>query len=180
MNNKIVIVIFLIIALIIVLIISYNASNNKKLTMTNIQKENINEQNNLQHSVQKNQLEQKVQKIIKFNGNCMHIQCDTLMNVINENKFNFNHNLYVPCAYDNINMEYNNFECDPAGMYFLIDGTDIMVSKDYLAMMLYSYYGNDAEIYIPKTWMPKNNQSLEKFKAEYNPNTLYIMKKNNI
>ena len=184
MNNKIVIVIFLIIALIIVLIISYNSLNNKKSTKTNIQKVQKNEleqkvqKNELEQKVQKNELEQKVQKNIKFNGNCMHIQCDTLMNVINENKFNFNHNLYIPCAYDNINMEYNNFECDPAGMYFLIDGTDIMVSKDYLAMMLYSYYGKAAEKYIPKTWMPENNKSLEIFKSEYNPNTLYIMKKN--
>jgi hypothetical protein len=108
----------------------------------------------------------------------MKSQCDTLLNVINENKFKFNHNLYIPCAYDNINLEYENFECDLAGMYFLIDGTDIMVSKDYLAMMLYSYYGKDAEKFIPKTWIPHNLQSMEQFKIEYNPNKLYIMKKN--
>jgi len=181
MNNKIVIIIFLIVALIIALIISYKVTNNNKENIdsqNNLQQNNLQQNNLQQNNLQQNELEQKVQKIIKFNGNCMHIQCDTLMNVINENKFKFNHNLYIPCAYDNINIEYNNFECDPVGMYFLIDGTDIMVSKDYLAMMLYSYYGKDAEKYIPKTWMPKNNQSLENFKSEYNPNTLYIMKKN--
>jgi hypothetical protein len=162
MNNKKVIVIFIIIVLIIVFIIIYNTSNNLK---NNIESINNNNNNTLK-------------KVIKFNGNCMKSQCDTLLNVINENKFKFNHNLYIPCAYDNINLEYENFECDLAGMYFLIDGTDIMVSKDYLAMMLYSYYGKDAEKFIPKTWIPHNLQSMEQFKIEYNPNKLYIMKKN--
>jgi len=100
------------------------------------------------------------------------------MNVLDENKFNFNHNLYIPCAYDNINIEYDLFDYDPYGMYFLIDGTDIIVSKDNLAMMLYSYYGKSAEKYIPKTWIPHNVQSMNEFKREYNPNSIYILKKN--
>jgi hypothetical protein len=168
--------IFLILMVLILIIILYFVlkNNNSKLSLENIETQNI-ESTNIEPQ---NELEKRVTKVIKFNGNCMHNQCDTLKNVINENKFAFNHNLYIPCGYDNINLEYDNFECDPNGMYFLIDGTDIMVAKDYLAIMLYSYYGKDAEKYIPKTWIPQNQESIENFKAEYNSTKLYIMKKN--
>lgn len=156
MNNKIIVIIFTLLVLVITLIIVYNCGNNKI--------ENINNNTN--------------KKIIKFNGDCINTQCDTIMNVINENKFKFNHNLYMPCGYDNLNSEYNDFEYDSAGVYFLIDGSDVMVSKNSLAMMLYSYYGKDAEKFIPKTWIPLSPISMEQFKMEYNPNKLYIMKKN--
>jgi len=165
----------IILVLIILLILIYFGINK----YTNIKKENKIEENNSVEIIKpENRIIEKTKKIVKIRDNCGMEQADTLINVINENFKNFNHNLYIPCSYDNIQLEYNLLECDQAGIYFIIDNTDIMVAKDYLAISLYSYYGTDANKYIPKTWITHSEKSIQNFKNEFNPSQLYIMKKN--
>ena len=182
MNRNIIIILLIIIILIIIYygytyknkLSSLKKSNN--ITIKNTDNQIVNRGINI--ITPENYIIKKTDKIVKIRNNCFANQCDTLINVINENFTKFNHNLYIPCSYDNIELEYNLMECDQAGMYFIIDNTDIMVAKDFLAMSLYSYYGENANKYIPKTWTPQNTNSLEQFKNEYNPDKLYILKKN--
>lgn len=175
--NRNIIIIFIIILLIVI----YLGINKYSQFKNNISSNNnIQVKNKIDFDIIKpeNRIIEKTKKIVKIRSNCGAVQSDTLMNVINENFKYFNHNLYIPCTYDNIQLEYNLLECDQAGMYFIIDNSDIMVAKDYLAMSLYSYYGDEANKYIPQTWITHNQTSMQNFKNQYNPSQLYIMKKN--
>ena len=179
--NRNTIIVFLIIIILLVIYFGYTSKKQIiKIKKTEVIKPEIIKPEIIKPEIIKpeNSIIKKTNKIVKIRNQCAASQSDTLINVINENFKNFNHNLYIPCSYDNIEFEYNLMECDQAGMYFIIDNSDIMVAKDFLAMSLYSYYGDDANKYIPKTWIPYNTTSIEQFKNQYDPTKLYILKKN--
>ena len=110
---------------------------------------------------------------------CKYIQSKTLMNVINETKNKFKYNLYLPCIYEDITEEYDKFIEDKNGIYFLIDNTDIMVGKEYLYQNVYNKYGREKTInLLPESWILTDSDDYIRFKKEFNPNKIYIMKKN--
>jgi len=100
------------------------------------------------------------------------------MDIINENINKFKYVLYLPCIYENILEEYNNFKYNKNGIYFLIDNIDIMIGKEFLYENVLKKYGQEKTIKLmPKSWLPYNN-SLDKFTEEFDENKLYILKKN--
>ena len=177
MNKNIIIILIIVIILFIITLIT-GIKTHKYITNNKNQNSHKNVYNNVSIISPENSIIEKTHKIVKVRDTCIAQQPDTLINVINENFINFNHNLYIPCTYDNLELEYDLMECDQAGVYFMIDNSDIMVAKDYLAASLYAYYGINAYKYIPKTWLPNSQTSYQEFKNEYDPSKLYIMKKN--
>jgi hypothetical protein len=117
-------------------------------------------------------------KKIIIRKNCLYNQSSTLNDIINETISNFKFNLHIPCLYDNLEFEYDEFKYDPNGIYFLIDNSDIMVSKSMLAKEIKNEYLADTENLIPKTWVVENNEETNKLIEEFNPDRLYILKKN--
>ena len=63
----------------------------------------------------------KNDKKIIVRNNCLYDQPKTLNDIINETKSNFKFNLHLPCLYDNLEFEYDEFKYDQQGIYFLID-----------------------------------------------------------
>ena len=117
-------------------------------------------------------------KKIIVRNNCLYDQPKTLNDIINETKSNFKFNLHLPCLYDNLEFEYDEFKYDQQGIYFLIDNSDIMVSKSMLAKEIKNEYLADTEKLIPKTWIVENNEETNKLIEQFNPDKSYILKKN--
>jgi hypothetical protein len=117
-------------------------------------------------------------KKIIVRNNCVYEQSKTLNDIINETISNFKFNLYLPCVYDDLEFEYNEFKYDPNGIYFLIDNSDIMVSKSILAKEIKNEYLTETDNLIPKTWIVENNEETDKLIEQFNPDRLYILKKN--
>ena len=59
-------------------------------------------------------------KKIIIRNNCLYEQVETIKDIINETKSKFKFNLHLPCLYDNLEYEYDEFKYDPNGIYFLI------------------------------------------------------------
>lgn len=117
-------------------------------------------------------------KKIIVRNNCLYEQPKTLNDIINETISNFKFNLHLPCLYDNLEFEYDEFKYDSNGIYFLIDNSDIMVSKSMLAKEIKNEYLADTENLIPKTWIVENNEETNKLIEQFNPDKSYILKKN--
>jgi hypothetical protein len=110
---------------------------------------------------------------------CKYIQSKTLLDIIKETQDNFYYNLYLPCIYEDIEEEYEKFNRDKNGVYFLIDNIDIMVGKDYLYKNVFNKYGRDKTITLmPESWILNDPKDFERFKKEFNRNKIYVMKKN--
>lgn len=101
---------------------------------------------------------------------------DTLKNILEENK-KYKKNIYIPCTYNNIYYEYNYFPYDKNGIYFLLDGINILVSKNTLYSIIKTYYGDKKTLTLmPKSWIMFEDKN--KFINDFNSNKIYIMKKN--
>ena len=117
-------------------------------------------------------------KKIIIRNNCLYEQVETIKDIINETKSKFKFNLHLPCLYDNLEYEYDEFKYDPNGIYFLIENSDIMVSKSMLAKEIKNEYLAETENLIPKTWIVENNEETNKLIEQFHPDRLYILKKN--
>jgi hypothetical protein len=120
-------------------------------------------------------------KTIKNNNwhirtNCKYLMPETLQTVLNEiNKFY--KILYMPCTYQNIDKEYEDFEVDKKGIYFLIDGINILIAKQHLYKVILMEYGiTNTEKLFPKTWIIEEDK--KKFIKEFDKDKIYIVKKN--
>jgi len=83
----------------------------------------------------------------------------------------------MPCTYDDIEKEYTNFDTNRNGIYFLIDSTDIMVAKEFLYNYVSSFYNkNKLLTLMPQSWILQTSK--KQFIDEYDPNKIYIIKKN--
>jgi hypothetical protein len=110
-------------------------------------------------------------------SDCKYLHSDTLMTILNENLKKFNYTIYIPCIYEDINKEYNSFNYNPNGIYFLIDNVDIMIGKEFLYQFVSKHYGKEQiNTLMPKSWVL--NVQLDKFIDEFDKNKLYILKKN--
>ena len=108
--------------------------------------------------------------------NCMYIIPETLKTILNE-IVKFKKTIYIPCTYENINLEYDTFEVDKNGIYFLIDEINLMIAKEYLYKYVREEYGIDKTLtLLPKSWIIFDEK--DKFIEEYDPKKIYIIKKN--
>ena len=110
-------------------------------------------------------------------NNCLYLPPKTLSDIIKETIDKFKFNLYLPCSYDNYNLELEEFTYDPEGMYFMLTNSDQLVAKNSLGENIITKYGRDNNI-TPKQWDIFNNKELDLFKNEYQHNKIYILKKN--
>lgn len=95
--------------------------------------------------------------------------------------------LIVPCSYETteteiVDLEKNGIKSNIYGnsvRIFMLNNTDLMVSKLALWENLVNRYGEQiASSMVPYTWDLTTPESIEKFKHDYCPNTLYITKNN--
>jgi hypothetical protein len=112
-------------------------------------------------------------------SDCNYLQSETLMDVLSEIKYNFNYNLYIPCLYEDNKAEYDKFENDENGVYFIIDNSDAMVGKEYLFQHVLKKYGKEKTLTLmPNSWVLIDDKDYDRFLNEFDSNNIYIMKKN--
>ena len=96
--------------------------------------------------------------------------------------------LIVPCSYETTEKEIKDLEKNGIqnNIYkdgvriFMLNNTDFMVSKLSLWQYLVKRYGETiASTMIPYTWDLTNQESINKFKKDYDPKKIYITKNNN-
>ena len=94
-------------------------------------------------------------------------------------KYNDNWLLFMPCTYNNIEKELNKIKTVNNKLIFGVHGCDLIVSKNNIWKLLENKYGrNEAINIMPETYILSNKNHMEMFKKTYNPNMVYIMKKN--
>ncbi len=107
---------------------------------------------------------------------CNYLVSDTIINVLKQ-AGTLNKNLYLPCLYDDITKEYNDFPVDKEGTYFLIDNINIMIDKKSLYKLVYDKLDEEKTLSImPKSYVLPDN--IDKFTNEYDPKKIYISKRN--
>jgi hypothetical protein len=93
------------------------------------------------------------------------------------------YDIFIPCSYNSCEsaiLAFENKETDKK--LFLIDGCDWVGSKMALWELLKEYYGNNANKYMPESFLLDKPKDLERF-GEYfkklqkiNPNQMYVLK----
>lgn len=137
-------------------------------------------------SVQSNQTEGMTNMIdskYKWSrNNCPYVMNDTLSDELTKNKIGYSKDtwdIYFPCTYDDINSELNLMQILPGAKYFIVDGSDNMVAKDLLWKNVVDMYGlQKALSFMPNSYILYNKQDIQRLHTEYDPNKIYIMKKN--
>lgn len=98
--------------------------------------------------------------------------------------YNNDWNLYFPCAYDETHEEINKIKKlrlkpNINKKIFIIPNSDELASKNDMWLNIVKYHGiNKAMVMCPNTWVLYDVGNIEKFKKDYDPNKIYIMKKN--
>ena len=119
---------------------------------------------------------------------CNYILVDTYLNVLNKHnieqskiKHRYDKNskvLFIPCSYDNIQLEIESLPVTRNNYYMLINKCDIFVGKNNLWLFLNLFYGDNAKLLVPNSYLPYDEKSMEQFKKDYKSDKLYILKKN--
>ncbi len=87
--------------------------------------------------------------------------------------------IYIPCLYDNTDMEIQNMPKTINNYYMVINKCDTFVGKNYLWMYTNLFYPKDKVLtFMPNSYLTYDYKSMEIFKNEFTPNKLYILKKN--
>jgi tubulin polyglutamylase TTLL9 len=86
--------------------------------------------------------------------------------------------IYVPCLYDNTDMEISNMPKTKNNFYMVINKCDIFVGKNHLWNFLEQKYKEKVTNYLPKSYLPYRPESIAELKKDYKSDKLYIMKKN--
>jgi len=133
----------------------------------------------------------KNKKKIKNKSEILFYKCDKFVinkivkEFLNNNNikrtYNYNDNwlLFMPCTYNNIEKELNVINNVNNKLLFGVHGCDLIVSKNNIWKLLENKYGrNEAINIMPETYILSNKNHMEMFKKTYNPNNVYIMKKN--
>jgi hypothetical protein len=102
------------------------------------------------------------------------------------NKYNFNRtrdknwDLYIPCGYNDVEEEMKTIKVsNNRQIIFGISGCDKIVAKDYIWKLLMNKYGRlRSKELMPDTYIVKNVSDRQLFYQNYNPNNIYILKKN--
>ena len=100
-------------------------------------------------------------------------------NIVKDNE---NWNVYVPCGYNHIEKELltiKNRNNNNKLYIFGINGCDSIVSKNKIWDSLVNCFGrNEAAKYMPESFVLHKANDMELFRKKFNPNNIYILKKN--
>lgn len=186
---------------------STNSINNQQLYPNLISNQNTNSTNNTNQNIIENFTGENNKKIIissdisfkKIKTNklyyglpCQYIKNDSFYDALNELEFISTEDitkaaLIVPCSYEStekeiIDLEKNGIKNNifkDAVRIFMLNNTDHMVSKLALWKYLKNKYGtNNAATMIPYTWDLTDDNDIEIFKNQYDPNKIYLTKNN--
>ena len=88
--------------------------------------------------------------------------------------------LYLPCTYNNINLELQYIPASKLGKnLFIINNCDSITSKNNLWRIIYLKYGlREAIKIMPETYILNNKNELNRLVKNHKQNKLYILKKN--
>jgi len=127
----------------------------------------------------------------KISGPLKYYRCDNkelgqitknVFDTYNIEKDNANWNVYVPCGYNQVESELLDIKIMNKvknKFIFGINGCDSIVSKNNIWDSLVKCYGRkEAKNLMPETYILNNRNDMDLFKREYNPNNIYILKKN--
>ena len=186
MNNNIKIYLSVIILLLIInhFIKIFNKNNtlqdlDDKITKDKITKDKITKDKITKKNKTINKSEILFYKCDKFVINKILKQILIKNNIKRTYKYNDNWLLFMPCTYNNIEKELNNVKNLNNRLLFGVHGCDLIVSKNNIWKLLENKYGRNTAINImPETYILTNSEHMNLFKKDYNPNQVYIMKKN--
>jgi len=101
------------------------------------------------------------------------------------NNYNINHNnqnwdIYIPCEYTNVEKELQHINTNNELQIIIgISHCDKLAAKDKLWLLFEKKLGRKmASNYLPETYVLYNNSHKELFKTDFNPNNMYLLKKN--
>ena len=88
--------------------------------------------------------------------------------------------IYMPCGYNNVENELKTLKIyNTSQNIYGINGCDNIVSKNGLWNILEEYYGRTkARLLMPESYILNSRKNMNLFKKDYNPNTIYLLKKN--
>ena len=122
---------------------------------------------------------------ITYYKNNIYVITKILQDVLDKNNFKRINNstkstIYIPDTYTFIDYELNNFKITNKNQYiFGFDSCDILAGKNYLWNLLEDNYGRQfANKIMPDTYVLNNTEHIDLFKKNYNPKSIYILKKN--
>jgi hypothetical protein len=119
--------------------------------------------------------------------NCGYYLPECLKNFFEDNKIlsddtvenkKFSQIIYIPCLYDDTDMEISEMPKTKNNFYMVINKCDIFVGKNHLWNFLEQKYKEQVTNYLPKSYLPYRPESIDELKKDYKPDKLYIMKKN--
>lgn len=88
-------------------------------------------------------------------------------------------NLYFPCAYDEITKEVQQMPVVDGAKYFILENCDEIVAKELLWKHIVKHYDYPiAKTLLPNSYILYDDNDVNRFKYEYDPAKIYIMKKN--
>ncbi len=115
---------------------------------------------------------------------CNYEMIHVLKTFIKANKLKHNTNdnwrLYIPCGYNNSELEFSNVKgTDARQKVFIIKGCDNLSRKDTLWHHLRTAYGiKGASKLMPPTYLLYDKHDVERLNQDFNRNKVYILKKN--
>ena len=117
---------------------------------------------------------------------CKYIVSENIISVFEENNIKKNNNdaksnIYLPCTYDNTEIEIKNMDLNEniENKVFIIHNADQLAAKDYLWKNLTAKYELDECLTLtPMTYILYEENDIKRLKQEYKNNKLYILKKN--
>ena len=162
--------------IILILILSLLCSLDNTNTNTNTYSISINNKKNIEHftSNQPKTFKKCKQKnegsILKNIFKDENIQRET----------NKDWDLYIPCGYNKVEKELQSLQPNKKEQkIFGINGCDLIVSKNNLWHLLQKAYGREiAKTIMPETYILSKIEDIQLFRKRYNPEHIYILKKN--
>lgn len=115
---------------------------------------------------------------------CKYQMSETVKKILDKNKIVNNKNddwtIYLPCTYNNIKEEIDKIKPTRYDQrIFIINNADQISSKNELWKNLKKTYGRDkAKLISPNSYILNDDEDMKLFEKEYDPNKIYIMKKN--
>lgn len=113
---------------------------------------------------------------------CEYTLGETLEDELSKNSINKSEkswDLYFPCGYDNIRNEISEMPIIPKAKYFILDGCDEIVAKEWLWTNVKNHYGRTyTKTLLPTSYVLYDVNDLKLFDKEFDKNKIYIMKKN--
>ena len=186
--NKYILFLILLITIILNYYIKNNTIKNNTIKNTTI-KNNTIKNTTIKNTT--NVIDSNNKNINNTKKKILYYKCDKFMmnriikHIFTENNiqktydYNSAWKLFMPCTYNNVEVELNKIKNIKNKLIFGVHGCDLIVSKNNVWKLLENRFGrNKASKLMPETYILFNEAHMELFKKNYNENDVYIMKKN--